>query len=99
MEKAKKAKKPKKAKTVKATESIKYQELIKELIAVRKNKELSQADIADKFNKPQSFVSKYENYERRIDVVEFIDVCRTIGVNPVAVMLQAGLINRDDLEV
>lgn len=32
--------------------------------------------------RPQSFVSKYENGERQLDVVEFVEVCKAIGVSP-----------------
>lgn len=43
---------------------------------------ITQHQLAQKLNKPQSFVSKYENCERRLDVVEFLEVCRTMGINP-----------------
>lgn len=33
-------------------------------------------------NRPQSFVAKYEGGERRLDVVEFIEVCEALGVDP-----------------
>ena len=33
-------------------------------------------------DKPQSFIAKYEGGERRIDVVEFVTICRAIGANP-----------------
>lgn len=32
--------------------------------------------------KPQSYVSKYENGERRLDVVEFLDIADRLDVNP-----------------
>jgi hypothetical protein len=31
--------------------------------------------------RPQSFVSKYERGERRLDVVEFLDVAEAIGID------------------
>lgn len=82
----------------KATDSEKYQGVIQALISARKDRKVWQTDIAAKMKKPQSFVSKYENYERRLDMVEFVDVCRAIGVSPVTIMMQAGLIDDDDLK-
>ncbi|WP_390349356.1 helix-turn-helix domain-containing protein [Variovorax boronicumulans] len=31
--------------------------------------------------RPQSFVSKYENGERQLDVIEFLAVCKALGVS------------------
>jgi len=47
---------------------------------VRLEKRLSQAAVARKLRRPQSFVSKYESGERRLDLVELRQVCRAIGV-------------------
>jgi hypothetical protein len=38
--------------------------------------------------KPQSFIAKYERGERRLSVIEFIDVVRAIGAEPAAVIRQ-----------
>ncbi|MDZ5649424.1 hypothetical protein [Nitrospirillum sp. BR 11828] len=35
---------------------------------------------------PQSFVAKYEGGERRLDVVEFLDVTQALGADPCAVL-------------
>lgn len=42
---------------------------------------LRQADVAARLHKPQSFVSKYETGERRLDILELREVCRAIGVS------------------
>lgn len=47
---------------------------------------MTQADLAAKLHRAQSFVSKYESGERHLDVVEFIEVCKALGVSPVAVL-------------
>lgn len=59
------------------------QELLQSLLAdARKAKGMTQADVAKALGKPQSFVAKYENGERRIDVVEFVDIAAALGVVP-----------------
>jgi len=52
------------------------------LIEARKGAGLSQADLAERLGKPQSFVSKFERGERRLDVVEFRQVADAIGIEP-----------------
>lgn len=59
-----------------------YERFRQMLIAARKERDLTQVDIAERLGKPQSFVSKYERGERRLDVVEFLEVARAIGVDP-----------------
>lgn len=51
------------------------------LVNARKSKGMTQADLAEALNKPQSFVAKVENGERRIDVIEFIDIAAALGVS------------------
>lgn len=41
----------------------------------------TQVQLAKKLGEPQSFVSKYESGERRIDVLELRQVCRACGVS------------------
>src|SRR5437660_1175242 len=52
------------------------------LIKARKQARLTQADLAAKLDRPQSFVSKYEGGERRLDVLEFLQIANAIGFNP-----------------
>lgn len=52
------------------------------MIAARKEAKLTQQTLANSLKKPQSFVAKYENGERRLDVIEFLLVTRVIGVDP-----------------
>lgn len=40
---------------------------------------LSQAELARRLRRPQSFVSKYESGERRLDVLELREVCLALG--------------------
>ena len=47
-----------------------YRALLNSLKQARKAAGLTQAQVARKLSKPQSFVSKFESGERRIDFVE-----------------------------
>jgi transcriptional regulator with XRE-family HTH domain len=50
------------------------------LRTIREERSLRQIDIADSLGVPQSFVSKYETGERRLDLVELRSVCRALGI-------------------
>lgn len=54
------------------------------LVDARRTAGLTQAELAKKLQRPQSFVSKYERGQRRLDVVEFLDVARVLKLNPAA---------------
>ena len=43
---------------------------------------LLQTEVAERLNKPQSFVSKYENVGRRLDVIELIAVLKALDMTP-----------------
>lgn len=53
------------------------------LIKTRHDAGLTQVELAVKLSRPQSFVSKFERGERRLDVVEFLEVANALGVDPV----------------
>jgi transcriptional regulator with XRE-family HTH domain len=55
---------------------------------------LTQAQVAKRLTKTQSFVAKYEGGERRLSVIEFIDVVRALGADPPFVIRR--LIDRVD---
>lgn len=57
----------------------KFREL---LVEVRRAAGLTQAELSRQLNRPQSFVSKYERGERRLDVIEFGEVAEALGVDP-----------------
>jgi transcriptional regulator with XRE-family HTH domain len=56
------------------------------LIEARRKAGLTQHDLARRLQKPQSFVAKYEGGERRVDVVEFVSICRAIATDPVKLL-------------
>ena len=59
------------------------QKLLKE---VRLEMGLRQEEVARALGQPQSFVSKYESGERKLDVIEFMDVCAVLGISPAELM-------------
>ncbi len=63
-----------------------YELLQKLLVDTRKSQSLTQAEIADRLNKPQSYISKYEIGERRLDVIEFLEVCQALSVKPASLL-------------
>ncbi|MEL4878960.1 helix-turn-helix transcriptional regulator [Shewanella algae] len=52
-----------------------------ELKAMRKSAGLSQTQLAERLNKPQSFVSKYESGERQLRILELEAVCIACGAS------------------
>lgn len=57
-----------------------YDELIKTLIKARKEANLTQQQVADLMGKPQSFVAKIEGKERKLDIVELIEISEILNV-------------------
>lgn len=56
------------------------------LLEAREKAGLTQKAVSEALGKPQSFVSKYESGERKLEVLEFIEVCQALGVSAKAVM-------------
>ena len=57
-----------------------YRIFLRELRAARKRGGLTQVDLASRIRETQSFVSKCERGERRLDVLELRAFCRVIGI-------------------
>ncbi|OGR86849.1 MAG: hypothetical protein A3J74_11180 [Elusimicrobia bacterium RIFCSPHIGHO2_02_FULL_57_9] len=56
-----------------------YQKFLKRLRQARVEAKLSQVTVAKKLRKPQSFVSKIESGERRLDFVEVHSLAKLYG--------------------
>ena len=58
------------------------------LAAARRKANLTQVELAQRLGRPQSVVSQIEAGKRRLDVVEFVLVVRTLGADPVEVFAE-----------
>jgi len=63
-----------------------YQALLRRLVEARRTAGLTQQQVADRLKRPQSFVSKYERGERRLDVIEFLHVAKALDADAVALL-------------
>lgn len=61
--------------------SHQYQIFRSLLVTAREGAGLTQVQIAEKLGKPQSFISKYERGERRIDFSEFVELADVLSID------------------
>lgn len=63
-----------------------YIEIIDRLIRQREKLGMTQADLGAAFGEDQSFISRVERRQRRIDVWEFVRLCRLLQIDPANVL-------------
>ena len=66
----------------KSIRSPRHHCLLKVLIDARSKAGMTQFALAERVGRPQSYVAKYENGERRLDVIEFVELVEAIGDEP-----------------
>jgi transcriptional regulator with XRE-family HTH domain len=66
----------------KSIHTERHKQLCELLKVRRKAAGLTQTVVAERLGKPPSFVAKYEGGDRRLDVLEFLDVAAAIGFDP-----------------
>lgn len=64
-------------KSLSSTESEKLAALLR---SVRAEAGITQSEVAERLDLPQSFVSKYESGERRLDLVELRQICKALKI-------------------
>ena len=64
--------------------SPRHKALTSYLIEQRRKAKLTQAQVARKLRRYQSFVATVESGQRRIDLIEFLEFADAIGFDPVA---------------
>lgn len=70
-----------------------YKVLCKRLVAARHGAELSQQQLAKKLGRHQSYVAKYEGGERRIDVVELLEIASILKLDVTALIKEVAAAN------
>ncbi len=68
--------------------TVAYARMCELLIAGRRAQGMTQADVAQALGRPQSFVAKYERGERRLDLVEFLEVAAVLRLDADAVVAE-----------
>ena len=59
-----------------------HRTLIDILVESREQAGLTQRDLAARLKRPHSFIGRIEAGERRVDVIEFIEIVRVMGFDP-----------------
>jgi len=62
--------------------STKNINLIATLKSARISVGLTQIQLSQKVNRSQSYVAKYENNERSLKIIEFIEICKALNISP-----------------
>jgi transcriptional regulator with XRE-family HTH domain len=63
--------------------------MIELLVQARKDAGITQVELGKRLGQRQTFVSKFELGERRLDAAEFVAVCEAIGLDPSETIDQA----------
>src|SRR5215203_3019267 len=66
-----------------------YREAMRLLVQARKDAGITQQELATRIGQRQTFVSKFELGERRLDAAEFVRVGRAIGTDPYRLLRKA----------
>jgi transcriptional regulator with XRE-family HTH domain len=74
--------------------SPRYRRLRQLLTEARLERGLSQLAVAERLGRPQTFVSKYERGERRLDVVEFLEIADTLKADAHDILRQVQAVVR-----
>lgn len=57
-----------------------YIEMIAQLRAIREQMDVSQAELGSRLGKDQSFISRIEMCDRRIDLIEALRICEALEI-------------------
>jgi len=63
-----------------------YRAVIAALVRIRKEKRITQVQLAEAMRVNQSFISKVERCERRLDIAELLHICELLDI-PVSAII------------
>lgn len=63
-----------------------YRRIVDSLREARISAGLTQAALAQKLGRPQSFVAKIERLERRLDILEFAKIVEAVGADTTEIL-------------
>jgi transcriptional regulator with XRE-family HTH domain len=67
---------------LKSLRTAAHQALLKALVRARARADLTQKELGRRLGRSQPWVSKVENGERRLDVLEFAELCGELNLRP-----------------
>lgn len=70
--------------------SHRYKRLLKLLRDERTTRGLTQQAVAERLGKLQGYVSKYENGEREISLLDYLDIADAVGFEPLKLLSKLG---------
>lgn len=66
---------------IKSVQDARYRAVINALREGRRTSQMTQGELAAVLGRSQQFVSKYESFERRLDVIEFVDIANALSMD------------------
>ena len=60
--------------------------MIKTLIEIRKQQGINQRQLATKLKKAHSYIGRIETFERRLDVVDLVNIARALNLSDKEIM-------------
>src|SRR5258708_32331843 len=71
---------------LKSIHTSEYRRFLTRLKSARRDAGVTQTQLAEKLGRQQSYVAKIERAERRLDIVEFIQIMRILRMSPLLVL-------------
>lgn len=78
--------------------SARYKQFCALLIEERKKRGITQTVLAERLGRPPSFVAKIELGDRRLDVIEFLDVANALGADALDILKRLATIPSEPSE-